>query len=157
MKEIKRIEDQLQRAFEGDAWSGPSVREVLGDVTAEQAARRPIEGAHTIWELVLHIAFWKNVARRRLAGEAVRDIRPDENWPAVSDTSAAAWNQAREALERAHRHLHDALSGISESRLDDKLPGEAGVEYTVYATLHGVLQHDLYHAGQVAILKKGRP
>ena len=66
MSEVKRINDQLRRAFDGEAWHGPSVLELLKDVSAVQAAAHPIEGAHSIWELALHIAAWENVARKRI-------------------------------------------------------------------------------------------
>src|SRR5437762_14169982 len=69
MNEIERILDQLKRAYEGGAWHGPSVKEVLNGVTAEQAQARPIQNGHTIYELVRHIAVWEDVGRRRLQGD----------------------------------------------------------------------------------------
>ncbi|HYV05863.1 MAG TPA: DinB family protein, partial [Blastocatellia bacterium] len=73
MSEIKRIRSQLRRAFEGEAWHGPSVMELLGDVTAEQAAAHPIAGAHSIWELALHIATWERYVRRRILETSALD------------------------------------------------------------------------------------
>ena len=73
MTEIERILDQLKRAYEGDAWHGPSVREALAGVTAQQAHARPLTNAHSIWELVHHIAVWENVGRRRLEGDRAAD------------------------------------------------------------------------------------
>lgn len=152
MTEIERILDQLQRAFEGNAWHGPSVREALNGVTAAQAHARPLPNAHSIWELVQHIAVWEDVGRRRLTGDRAQiAISSPEDWPAADDTSAAAWEQAKAALERGHQALVDAIAQTAESRLDE--PIFEGMS-TVYATLHGVIQHDLYHAGQIAMLKK---
>ena len=148
--EAERIMGELQRAFEGNAWHGPAVLELLHDVTAAQAAARPIAGAHSIWELVLHIAAWESAGRRRLEGDRA-ELPDEENFPPVNDTSEAAWQQTIELLKAGHRRLRDAISGLDESRLDE--PIMDGMR-SVYITIHGVIQHDLYHAGQIAILKK---
>lgn len=152
MTEIERILDQLQRAYESNAWHGPSVRELLVGVSAEQAHARPLANAHSIWELVQHIAVWEDVGRRRITGERAQiAISSPEDWPPPQDTSEAAWEQAKAALDRGHQALVEAITGVAESRLDE--PVSEGMS-TVYVTLHGVIQHDLYHAGQIAILKK---
>lgn len=150
MSEIERIEDQLRRAYEGPAWHGPSVRELLEGVTAGQAAARPVNGAHSIWEIVLHISAWEEGARRRLDGDRA-ELTPQEDWPAVSDTSEAAWRKSLDELEAGHRNLRDRIRGLDEARLNE--PILEGMS-SVYVTLHGVIQHSLYHAGQIALLKK---
>jgi uncharacterized damage-inducible protein DinB len=152
MTEIERILDQLKRAFEGNAWHGPSVREALAGVTAAHAHARPLANAHSIWELVQHIAVWEDVGRRRLEGDRAQiEISSPVDWPPAGDTSEAAWEQAKAALNRGHDALREALTQVPESRLDESiLEGMS----TVYVTLHGVIQHDLYHAGQIAMLKK---
>jgi len=152
MTEIDRILDQLKRAFEGGAWHGPSVKEVLHGVTATQAHARPLGNAHSIWELVQHIAVWEDVGRRRLEGDPAEvPISSPEDWPPAEDASEVAWDRARAALERGHQSLVEAISRVPESRLDEPiLEGKS----TVYVTLHGVIQHDLYHSGQIAMLKK---
>ena len=150
MTEIERILDQLKRAYEGEAWHGPSVREALAGVTAAQA--RPVANAHSIWELAHHIAVWENVGRRRLSGDrAAIEISSPEDWPPADDRSETAWEQAKAALDRGHEALVESIKRVPESRLDQ--PIFEGMS-TVYVTLHGVIQHDLYHAGQIAILKK---
>jgi len=152
MTEIERILDQLRRVYEGEAWHGPSVREVLAGVTAEQAHARPLAKAHSIWELVHHIAVWESVGRRRLEGDRAQiDISSPEDWPPADDTSEAAWEQSKAALDRGHQALREVIARVPESRLDQ--PILEGMS-TVYGTLHGVIQHDLYHAGQIAMLKK---
>lgn len=152
MTEIERILDQLKRAYEGNAWHGPSVREVLAGVTAQQAHSRPLQNAHSIWELVHHIAVWEDAGRRRLEGDRAEiNISSPDDWPPADDLSEAAWDQAKAALDRGHEALRKAIAGLDESRLDE--PILAGLS-TVYVTLHGVIQHDLYHAGQIAMLKK---
>ncbi|HEX3086838.1 MAG TPA: DinB family protein [Pyrinomonadaceae bacterium] len=152
MTEIDRILDQLKRAYEGPAWHGPSVKEILNGVTAAQAHQRPLQNVHSIWELVHHIAVWEDVGRRRLEGDPAEiPISSPEDWPPAEDVSDAAWEKARASLERVHQTLVDAISRAPESRLDEPiLEGKS----SLYVTLHGVIQHDLYHAGQMAILKK---
>ena len=152
MTEIDRILDQLNRAFEGPAWHGPSIKELLSGVTAAQAHQRPIANGHSIWELVHHIAVWEDVGRRRLAGDPAEvPLSSTEDWPPAEDLSEAAWEKSKAALERSHQALVEAISRVPLSRLDEPILKDKS---TVYVTLHGVIQHDLYHAGQIAILKK---
>jgi uncharacterized damage-inducible protein DinB len=150
MDEIKRIDDQLRRAFEGHAWHGPSLRELLADVTAEQATARSVSGAHSIWEIALHIAAWHEGVRRRVEGERV-ELSPEEDWPPVASTSEAAWQDALAVLERTHTDLRRTVSRLADARLQEMV---AGKDHSVYVMLHGLIQHDLYHAGQIALLKK---
>jgi uncharacterized damage-inducible protein DinB len=157
MSEIDRIIDELRREHAGEPWHGPSLRQILDGVTAAQAASRPLPGGHTIWELVLHITAWKNEVRRRLAGAAAADP-PEGDWPQVGETSVERWRQALGALERAQTELVADIRRLPQERLsepinDPRAPGGKGVSY--YVLLHGIVQHDAYHAGQIAILKRG--
>ena len=152
MREVVRIGSQLKRAFEGGAWHGPSLRELLADVPAEQAASRPLDGAHSIWEIVLHIAAWQDFVARAVEGEPMPTNLPEEeNWPPVGDKSEAAWRDAAQSLGDGNKRLRDALRKLVDEDLDRIV---AGRDYSVYFMLHGVLQHSLYHAGQIALLKK---
>ena len=153
MSEIKRIADQLERAFEGGAWHGPSVREVLDGVTAEQARSRPLPNAHSIWEITLHIAAWEDAVRRRLQGEKV-ELTDAEDWPAIGQTTEAAWAVCRAGLERGHRALAETVARFDETQLG-RPPGAN--RSIAYVQIHGVIQHDLYHAGQIAVLRKAVP
>ena len=150
MREIERITDQLKRAFEGEAWHGPSVLEIVEDITLQQAAARPFPGIHSIWEIVLHIAAWERAVLRRLNGDRAQ-LPMEEDWPAVTAISDEAWERSRQALSQGHDDLRSAVAGLDESRLDQ--PINEGLA-SVYVTLQGIVQHDLYHAGQIAILKK---
>jgi uncharacterized damage-inducible protein DinB len=151
MKETARIADQLSRAYSGKAWHGPSLRALLRGVTAAQAAQRPVPNAHTIWELVLHTAAWDRVVCERIQGGKTTELPPEENFPTVTDTSDAAWNKALKDLAKQHRALAAAMHKFPVAKLDRNL---GGGDYTFYITMHGAVQHDLYHAGQIAILKK---
>jgi uncharacterized damage-inducible protein DinB len=155
MSQTARIADQLRRAFGGEAWHGDSLFEILEGVTAARAAARPIKSAHTIWELVLHIAAWDGAVLRRLGGVAVT-LSDAQNFPPVTDASEAAWRKALAQVRRVHEELVAAVAALPDSRLDEIVPGKEneGAHYTFYYMLHGVVQHELYHAGQIALLKK---
>jgi uncharacterized damage-inducible protein DinB len=150
MSEIERIWDQLQRSFEGnDAWRCPSLRDLVGNLTAEQAAAHPIAGAPSVWELLLHATVLDDVARRRLSGEAVPSLPDHARWPTPTDLTPAAWLQAKLAFGEARRALRQAVAAFPEERLSDVVPGR---EYTYYVLLHGVVEHTLYHVGQIEML-----
>lgn len=150
--ETSRITRELDDVFRGPAWHGPAVMEVLSDVTPEAAAGAPAPNAHSIWELVLHMACWKDAARRRLLGEALQ-VTPEQDFPAVPPPTEDSWRRALATLESAHRALLDAVRETDDSRLDEPVAGE---EYTRRFMLHGVAGHDAYHAGQIAVLKRTR-
>ena len=151
MTETHRINSLLKRAFQGPAWHGPSLRELLEGVTAEQAAARPIVGAHSIWELVNHIIAWEQIAKRRLEGDPANDVPDEVNFPPVADAGEQAWQTTLESLAASNQSLRDSIKQIDDAKLEEMAAGQS---YSNYAMLHGVIQHDLYHAGQIALLKK---
>lgn len=154
VSEVERIRDQFHRAFEGDAWHGPPVLALLNGITAQQAAAHPIPGAHSIWELTLHILAWERACKRRLEGDPAQ-LTSEEDWQSFNDTSEAAWENTRQQLIDNHRALLAAIAKLDDSRLNEPIIRDAETPYSsVYVTLHGVVQHDLYHAGQIAIVKK---
>jgi len=154
MNEVERITDQYRRAFEGEAWHGPSVLAIVDGITAQQAAAHPVPGAHSIWELVLHIAAWEDACRRRLQGDRAQ-LSDEEDWQKVEDFSETAWKAAKQHLIDNHQELLNAISTLDHSRLDRPIIDDPSIPFSsVYVTLHGGVQHDLYHAGQIAILKK---
>ena len=149
--EIRRLEQQLRSTMEGGSWHGPAVLELLAGVTPEQAYARPIPGAHTIWELVLHLAGAYRLVLRRMEGDG-RPLSPEEDWPAVPAMSACAWRTAIDTLREVNAETRKALLGFPAERLDEPLVSAA--PYTAYAQFIGLTQHDLYHAGQIALLKR---
>src|SRR5437588_6204115 len=116
MSETARLSDQIRRAFEGDAWHGDSIKELLTGVTAATAADRPIKNAHSIWELVLHIAAWDDAVLRRTSGSVV-NLSDSENFPPVADTSEKAWRNTVEHAKNIHAALVKAVAEFPESRL----------------------------------------
>ena len=153
MTETERIVDQLKRAFFGEAWHGPAVIEILEGVGAQQAAAHPLAGGHSIWELVLHVTAWTQAASLRLQGDRAQ-LTGAEDFPPVNEMDERSWDQARESVKQAHDELRSAILLLDDSRLDH--PIIEGMS-SIYVTLHGVIQHSLYHAGQIAILKKAFP
>jgi len=150
MGEALRIADQLRRAHAGEAWHGPPLTTLLGGVDAGTAAARPIRGAHSIWELVLHISGWEEFALRRVRGEAFEPSEA-EDWPAVDSVDETAWRATVERLAETGKRLGEAIDELAEADLAAPCPGQ---DYSVYALLHGVVQHNLYHAGQIALLRR---
>jgi uncharacterized damage-inducible protein DinB len=160
MSEIHRIIDQLEREHEGDPWHGSPLSDILKGIDAVTAARRPFPGAHSIWELVLHMTGWKNEVRKRLGGAPAGE--PAEgDWPDVGEPTDPRWRTALEALEAAHRGLIAAVRSLPEPTLfdptNDPRDRPLGVGVTHYVLLHGIVQHDVYHSGQIALLKKATP
>ncbi|MFN2602778.1 MAG: DinB family protein [Gemmatimonadaceae bacterium] len=146
----ERIAEEIGQALAGDAWHGPSLSELLKDVTAEDAAHRPIPSAHNIWELVLHITSWANITRRRLTGGKV-EPEQGEDWPVPEAVSEKNWESALAALAESHERLCEVVAGLSDEELDARVPKG---KRSVSNMLHGVTQHDAYHGGQIALLKK---
>jgi uncharacterized damage-inducible protein DinB len=148
---IQTIIDELKNIHDGNAWHGPSMKEILSGVTAEQAAAKPIANAHSIWELTSHIAGWEDVFRRRLAGTQVNE--PEEgDFPAVTDATEEAWRRTQARFDETHRNLIEAVAALTEERLSEIVPGK---DYTVEYMLRGLWRHHVYHAGQIALMKKG--
>lgn len=150
MSELERIVDQHERAFAGDAWHGDPLMKVLGGVTAKQAAAHPIRGAHSIWEIMNHLRTYRAAIPVRLRGE-VKELTDGENWPPVTDTCDAAWRDCVSDLRQQTESYLKAVREFPESKLSENVPNR---DHSFYVLLHGMVQHDLYHAGQIALLKK---
>jgi uncharacterized damage-inducible protein DinB len=157
VSESSRLIDQLERAHGGDPWHGSPVRAILDGVTAAQAAAKPPNGAHSIWALVLHMTGWRNEVAARATGEPAGEPAAGD-YPAVGDPTPARWTAALAALDASHANLVRVVNGRSDDFLlqptNDPRNRPAGTGVSYYQLLHGIVQHDAYHAGQIAILKK---
>ncbi|PYS51388.1 MAG: hypothetical protein DMF68_04570 [Acidobacteria bacterium] len=149
VSEAAYIADELREIHEGNAWHGPSLREALDGITAEQAAARAIESAHSIWEIVGHITGWENVFSLRLEGTQTK--APDEDFPPVHKVSEEDWKQALAELDGTHARLLKVIASLSDAKLDEMI---AGTGYSVRYLLHGIVRHHVYHAGQIVLLRK---
>jgi uncharacterized damage-inducible protein DinB len=151
MDEKGRILEELRGSFEGPLWLGPPVREILRDVDANVASARPVPGRHSIWEILLHVTVWEDAVRRRAQGDPASVTTPGQDWPPVGASDEAAWKEAVAELERVHAALQEATAALQPEDLDRTAPGQT---YTIGYMLHGVVQHTLYHLGQIALLKR---
>ena len=157
MSEAARLLDQFERAHAGDPWHGSPVKAILKGVTAEQAARKPPNGAHSIWELVLHMTAWRNEVAERATGKPAGEPAAGD-YPPVGDPTPARWTAALAALDASHQSLVKVVRDMSDEHLlkptNDPREAAAGTGVSYYELLHGIVQHDAYHAGQIALLKK---
>jgi uncharacterized damage-inducible protein DinB len=150
MTEINRILDQMDRAFSGEAWHGPDLKQLLDGVSAEDASKHPVSGAHSIWELVSHIAAWNTIVQQKSKGEVV-NVTAEQDWPPVWEASEVAWKRSLENLAESRTRLRNYVKTVRDDQLDERVQRE---NYSQYVLLQGLVQHDLYHAGQIAVLKK---
>jgi hypothetical protein len=153
MTEQTRLADTILRAYEGEAWHGPSLTEVLEGVDAVQSSTKKGD-AHTIWELTLHITAWLDIVRRRLEGERLDDTNLTivDDWPpAPKEVTDAKWSETKDALGTASHRLATVVADFPAAKLDVQVPGK---DYSYSVMLHGAAQHALYHAGQIAVLKR---
>jgi uncharacterized damage-inducible protein DinB len=153
MSEASVLANNVERAIAGPMWHGPAVGELLREVSAAEAGARPVPGAHSVWELVLHIAAWAEIARERIAGRAPGEATAEQDWPPVSAQTAAAWSDAVLRLGASHRALARDVAAldVDGGALASIVPGR---QYSVSALVHGVIEHTTYHGGQIAILKR---
>ncbi len=149
--------DQLRRAHDRDAWHGPALAELLRGVTAEDAARHPVPGLHSIWQIVLHATGWTREVTRRLNGK--RPGLPEEgDWPAVPEATEASWSAAVASLAEAHAELTRTIAALPDDGWDE-IVGEQrdaplGAGFSRRGLILGLVQHDAYHGGQIALLKR---
>lgn len=151
MSEKKRTLEQLDRAYRGPAWHGPSLAESVAGVPAAVAAKRPLKGAHTIWELVNHVASWNEIVAERIAG-GTPQVTPERNFPPVPRPTPAAWKAAQRRLARSATKFRKAVAAFPEAKLGRRRP-RTNSSWNVL--IHGQIQHQLYHAGQITILRRG--
>lgn len=152
------LTDQLEREQRNDPWHGPSMAAVLEPVDAEAAAAHPAPGAHSIWEIVLHLTAWNREVTRRLRDGDARDPA-DGDWPIVPATPTdGAWRDALSRLRASQDELRAAIEALSPERWAARISGPRdpalGTGITNREMLYGVLQHEAYHTGQMALLAK---
>jgi len=138
----------VDEAFDGPAWHGPTLRRAVAGVTARQAAWRPAPGRHSIRDLAVHAAYWKHEVRRRLNGGTSDPFPLDgANWFADGDVS---WREAVQLLIDEHRKLRGAIAAMPAAALDRPVRGRDTAAFTI----RGIAAHDLYHAGQIQLLRR---
>lgn len=150
MREVERIEDLLRRSLEGEAWHGPALLDVLEDLSAEEAAAKPLPGGHSICEISVHIISWEKFILDGLNGND-RVSSANWDWPVAENITNAVWRDTVGRVKTVHTELREAVLRLADCKLDN--PVVKGSP-SFYIVLHGLVQHNLYHAGQIALLKK---
>jgi len=145
MTEIERIANSIKQTYNGEAWHGPSLMEVLSKIPLEQSAAR-IGTSHSIIELVLHMVAWRTFALQKLNGNEDYDVTEAENFPKSVD-----WQGALNLLDDSQNDLLAALANFNDDKLSGIVPGR---NYTFYKLLHGIVEHDIYHQGQITMIIK---
>ena len=151
MAERQRTLELVDRAYRAKAWHGPALLETLDGVTPAMAAKRVVRGAHTIWELVDHVASWNAIVALRLAGEQPQ-VTPELNFPKTQAPTAAAWKRSLARLAASQRRFRSAVARFQVAQLGRIRPG---TKTSWNVLIHGQIQHQLYHAGQIAMLRRG--
>jgi uncharacterized damage-inducible protein DinB len=138
----------IDEAYESSAWHGPTLRGSVRGLTQAQAAWRPSRGRHNIHDLVLHAAYWKYTVRQRLTGgKRGRFPRKGSNW---FDTDSNSWKEDLQLLDDEHRRLRETIAALPPGALSKRVKGTHTGAYTI----RGIAAHDLYHAGQIQLLKR---
>ena len=156
MTESQRLAGLTAAVLEGEPWHAVNIAVLLRSITAAEATARPVGGGHTIMEIVLHMTAWADEVRARLEGQPAGEPKVGD-WPSDARATGTGWVEARKGLLSAYRALHETLRRQPEAMLDRPVVDprtESGRGDSVYATAHGVIHHAVYHAGQIALLKK---
>lgn len=159
MSDIPFLLEQLRKGYSDDPWHGPATDDLLRDVAAAEAAAHPVPGAHSVWKIVLHMTAWQNEVRRRLEG-GEPSLPEEGDWPEIGQVSEVAWRRDRKRLGTSLTELLEVLAGLREEDLErtggslsDRDPG-LGTGVTLRAMVHGLVQHNAYHSGQIALLRR---
>lgn len=155
MSEKRRILDELERAYRAHAWCGPSLLEALEGVGPALAGKHPVKGGHSIWEIVEHLASWNEIVAERISG-GVPVVTSERNFPPIPRLTPAAWRESLRRLEHSHLQFRKEVARFPERNLGRRRPKTTGNWSGLF---HGQIQHVLYHAGQVALLRRalGKP
>lgn len=151
------LRQDLHQIYDGDPWHGSSITTVLKGINADIAAKRPIPGAHNIWELVLHMAVWTREVASRVRGADAKD--PPEDWPATRfGGGEKAWQSAKDDLAAAQKELESAADALEPDDLmrwiGDQRDPALGTGLPVGTVIRGLMQHHAYHEGQISLLKR---
>jgi len=155
-QELTLLLDLLDQSYDKKAWHGPNLRGSVRRLEAAEAGWRPAPKRHSVAEHVVHAAYWKYAIRRRLRGD-LRGSFPlkGSNWFAVSDTlTPDAWKGYLDLLETEHRALRAAVAGFPAASLHEYRGGKT---FTAAALIYGAASHDLYHTGQIQLIKRLMP
>jgi uncharacterized damage-inducible protein DinB len=151
--EITRIQAAFKYNWQGPMWYGGNVNATLAGIEGDVAFKQAGAGSHNIYELVAHMLCWRRFVLELLNGNVDYkvEINSETDWPHIYDRTEMSWNRLVNEMEQSQQLLVNALQNFDEAKLDEIVPGR---EFTWYMLLHGLIHHDIYHSGQIAILKK---
>jgi uncharacterized damage-inducible protein DinB len=155
MNPIDRLLKQYDAILTGAPWHGDAIWSILDGISPEAAAARPLPNAHTIWEIVMHMIFWEYVGAKRLHGERAGLVETEVeglNFPPMPAATKENWKKTLDDFRTSNQTFRGALAALDAAKLDQLT---AAGKRTYYGEAHGVMEHDVYHAGQIAVLKKG--
>jgi uncharacterized damage-inducible protein DinB len=150
MSATDAILKHYDRVLNADAWHGDPIWQILEGIDAQTAARRPLSDGHTIWEIVAHMTFWEGVVTKRLHGERA-GLVDELNFPATVDATEENWRKTQDEFRASNAAFREALRQLNPAKLEQL---SAAGKRTYYEEAHGVIEHHVYHAGQIALLKK---
>lgn len=150
------LRDKMLTVWVGEPWYGASSKAIHADISAAEASARPVAGVQNIWETTLHMVAWTEEAASRVRGNEAREPERGD-WPPMPDATTELWNETIAQLGAARQELLDALEKVHEEDLYTQVSraqGTHGSRNTRAQTASGLLEHDIYHLGQIALLKK---
>jgi DinB family protein len=151
MNELARLQNLMQQTYSGKCFYGDSITKVFSDIDPAQAVWIPGDGGnHSIWQIVLNMTGWLNIIRERLTSPVLVNLSEELNYPSPPLGTHDNWNATLDAFHAAHDGLSEAIGVLPETKLESEVPGR---EYTFDVLLHGAIHHNLYHLGQIAMIK----
>jgi uncharacterized damage-inducible protein DinB len=152
-KEISGLIRKMKSVYQGDPWYGEPIKKVLQDIDAEKVFNKPIPQAHSMAELLTHIISWRELLNKRLHGDDSFSVRQKESfdWKRIDPDPKTAWENLKKALEINQQQIIDGLEQANDDLLKQKV---AKRKYNYRYLIKGLIQHDIYHLGQIALLKK---
>ncbi len=150
ISETYRITDFLRQTFDGKPWYGPSVMDTLSNLTFEESLNQ-LPSSHTVIEILEHMIAWRTFVIKRLQGDTEFEIDQEQSFKHISSLSNESWRDTIQRLNQTQEDLLQILSQTSDEKLDEMV---AGREYNFDKMLHGIIHHDIYHIGQIGLLRK---
>jgi uncharacterized damage-inducible protein DinB len=158
MNWLKHFAQELTKGHEAEPWHGPSTKSLLDGITAEEAASHVIPQFHSIWEIVLHMDAWQREAFRRLDASFIPDIPEEGDWRRPVDVNEQAWKDSIAELDFSLHQIVNALNTMAKTADENKVSEPRGTvsgpNITLAGALSGLVQHNAYHSGQIAVLRK---
>ena len=151
--ESQRIYQLLENSWEGPMWHGGHMEKILAGIKWQKAFQKPDIGSHNIYELVMHMIFWRRFVLEHLKGNTAYKvgINSELDWPTKYERTETAWKSALAELQKNQKELLKIFKGFEDGKLDEPVPGK---EFNWYIFIHGLIHHDIYHSAQISILKK---